>query len=62
MIAVVGIPIDISRFDDLSTMMNIKHVLMEIFCVLFGVTSSVCFSADNWHTVNLQEKNWLGAN
>lgn len=39
LIAVVGIPIDISRFDDLSTMMNIKHVLMGIFCVLFGVTS-----------------------
>jgi len=38
LIAVVGIPLDIIRSDDLSAMRNIKHVLMDTFCVLLGVT------------------------
>jgi len=38
-LAVIGIPLDVIRFDDLSTMRNIKHVLMDTFCVLFGVTA-----------------------
>ena len=37
-LAVIGIPLDIIRFNDLSTLRLIKHVLVDTFCFLFGVT------------------------
>lgn len=39
LMALIGIALDIIRFDDLSTMRLIKHVLIDTFCILFGVTS-----------------------
>lgn len=39
LLAVIGIPLDIIRFHNVSAMMNIKHVLIDAFCLLFGVTS-----------------------
>lgn len=51
-LAAIGIPLDIVRFNDLSAMMNIKHVLVDAFCFLFGVTevyrslSSKCSKED----------------
>ncbi|TGE38119.1 hypothetical protein E4K67_09065 [Desulfosporosinus fructosivorans] len=38
-LAAIAIPLDIIRFEELSTMRNIKHVLIDTFCILAGVTS-----------------------
>lgn len=52
LLAVIAIPQDIIRFENLSAMRNIKNVLVDTFCLLFGVTelyrslSSKCSKED----------------
>ncbi|EHQ90988.1 hypothetical protein [Desulfosporosinus youngiae] len=54
LLAAVGIPLDIIRFDELSTLRNIKHVLIDIFCVLFGVTEVLRSLSSSFSKVDKQ--------
>ncbi|MCB2361624.1 hypothetical protein [Clostridium estertheticum] len=53
LLALISIPDTITHFDNLSTLRNTKSIIVDIFCILFGVTevwrslSSKCTKEDD---------------
>lgn len=37
-LAAISVPVTIIRFNNIDTLINIKHIIVDIFCILFGVT------------------------